>query len=209
MTPLLVVFEGPDGSGKSTLMGAVRSRLMRDKSPVESLAFPTHNGAVGRLIRQVYSNEVQVYEPAMLHLLVADQIDHEPMVHGWLLTGNDVLFDRHVPVSSWVYQTEHHSLQRHQAVVQPESLQTPDLLFLLDVPEATLQQRLKARSELNPRYESLDTDRIAQQKARYMAYCVMHGGVVLDGERPVQHNVEVVLQHMQAARVAKEAKAHE
>ena len=70
----LIVFEGPDGVGKSTLSLALADRLRAMGLPCQHLSFPGKDaGTVGRLVYEVHHNPekygIQVVTAASLQAL--------------------------------------------------------------------------------------------------------------------------------------------
>lgn len=174
----LLAFEGIDGSGKSTLA----------KSVVEKLngilfRFPTHNGAVGKLIRRVFSGEETVDPAVMAFLMAADQIDTEKDVRAALHTGRSVIMDRHTMVSAWAYQTEIWPVNAVMHLVTSEGFVRPDVIFIVDVPTDIAIGRIQGRGGKDGYYENVDRAAMEQRRNRYIAYQLMHPGntVLLNG----------------------------
>lgn len=85
----LIVFEGIDGSGKST-----QAKLF----PADSkLAFPRYHTFVGRLIKIVLTKKwaSQLNPRAVAFLFGLDRWLAKPMITGWLKQGQTVVLDRY------------------------------------------------------------------------------------------------------------------
>lgn len=106
----LVVFEGPDGVGKTTLVEAVQGRLSSEIArPVVQLSFPGRQlGTLGRHVYELHHDPgkfgVSSIAPASLQLLhVAAHLDTiEYAIRPRLSRGEVVLLDRYW-WSTWVY----------------------------------------------------------------------------------------------------------
>jgi thymidylate kinase len=105
----LIVMEGPDGVGKTTLAQALTERLRSVGICCERLSFPGHEeGTLGRLIYDFHHNPlyfgVHSVSPSSLQLLhVAAHIDMiEKTIIPTLAKGNYVVLDRFW-WSTWVY----------------------------------------------------------------------------------------------------------
>lgn len=138
----LFVFEGPDGVGKTTLIGAVAQELAVDGYNVAIHAFPGREpGTLGALVYALHHDSallgVENITPASLQLLhVAAHLDTiDRAIRRLLESGAVVLLDRFW-WSTWVYGT--------QAGVRPDTLQamielerrhwgevSPDVIYLL------------------------------------------------------------------------------
>jgi dTMP kinase len=100
---LLIVFEGIDGTGKSSQMSLL-ARVLREKGlPVIETREPTM-GRYGRRIRELYNNRNQVSRKEELELFLADRREHvENLLLPALGEGKIVLCDRYF-LSTAAYQ---------------------------------------------------------------------------------------------------------
>lgn len=100
--PSLIVFEGLDGSGKSTQAGLLAKDLSASGRRTVLTAEPTDR-PIGRLVRQVLRGEVRTSPRALALLYAADRSDHLMSVRSWCESGNTVIADRYF-YSSMAYQ---------------------------------------------------------------------------------------------------------
>lgn len=105
----LIVLEGPDGVGKSTLHAALATALERAGHQILSLAFPGNDpGSIGELVYRIHHNDgslgVRGVSPlAKQALHIAAHIDAvERLIRPALKNGQTVLLDRFW-WSTWVY----------------------------------------------------------------------------------------------------------
>lgn len=186
----LIVFEGMDGSGKSTLSKNVVEQL-RWVGERKHFAFPSKDGEVGKLIRKSFTREVTLgdglldgtQDRVLGYLMAADGVDREHLVLGHIADGTSVVCDRHPTVSGWVYQRGCMTTDELLAIQQRQWFRRPDITFVLDVPATTAAVRIDVRNEAkNPIFERSDRAYIEKLRQRYMAYAAMHDDVVvLDG----------------------------
>jgi len=100
---LLIVFEGIDGTGKSTQMSLLARALQKKGLPVIETREPTM-GQYGRRIRELYTNRRQVSPEQELELFLADRREHvESLLLPALREGKIVLCDRYF-LSTAAYQ---------------------------------------------------------------------------------------------------------
>lgn len=154
MSGAFVVFEGPEGSGKSTQLRRLADRLREKGFDVVATREPGGT-AIGELIRSILlAREGDAMLPATEALLYAGaRAQHVgQLIEPALLRGSIVLCDRFVD-SSLAYQSGGMGLPMTD-VVALQHLSTrgvePDLRVLLDLPvEVGLARRLGAPDEVN------------------------------------------------------------
>ncbi|MCL5788610.1 MAG: dTMP kinase [Candidatus Marsarchaeota archaeon] len=127
---MLIVFEGIDGSGKSTQAELLTRRLVASGVNASWSKEPTH-GLVGRLIREHVLSKPDLTDPVTIALLyAADRAGHLSDVRK---EGRDVLiFDRYY-YSSIAYQG---ALGASRSFIESVNsfAPVPDMVFLLDLP---------------------------------------------------------------------------
>ena len=141
-----IVFEGLDGSGKSTQIALLESRLKAQGREVYRTAEPT-DGGTGRRIRAALSGEKPCTKAELAALFLADRIAHNTGQNGFrrrLDAGVDVLCDRYY-YSSFAYQGLETDLDWVAAMNRncPE-ITKPDLCVFLDVDYRRCKERLDA-----------------------------------------------------------------
>ena len=139
----LIVFEGPDNVGKSTLAEHLTNRLREAGVRCEQLAFPGHlPGSLGRLVYDLHHNtsglgfgKINATSLQMLHIAA-----HIDVIEGHILpalrAGCWILLDRFW-WSTWVYGgSSGVSEPSLETMIELEQLHwgivTPDVLFLVE-----------------------------------------------------------------------------
>ena len=74
---LLVMIEGPDASGKTTLAGRLRDTLRDRGLKVALWRFPNDRNPIGDLIRATFAGRATVSREAMLWLFMAEAVDQQ------------------------------------------------------------------------------------------------------------------------------------
>jgi dTMP kinase len=143
------VFEGIDGSGKSTIAEAFADRLMADGRSVVRTAEPTSTW-LGDQVRR--GNREARSDFAEMFLYVADRAEHSVHIAEWLKAGSTVVCDRYVG-STLAYQSV--SLRPHlggralewlKAVNEPVIVR-PDATVLLRIEPEMAMDRIAGRKE--------------------------------------------------------------
>lgn len=146
-----VAFEGPDGSGKSTLVRNVGDLLGQDAPTICTLE-PGGN-PLGIGIRKLLKDgDLQPLTPTAARriLFEADRIAQQQQVEKWLLEYQWVLSDRHCPVSNACYGAAEGSdrelIQRVEAIDPNRRL--ADLVVLVDVDMDVAWDRRKPSTDV-------------------------------------------------------------
>lgn len=186
-----IIFEGPDGSGKSSLCRMLGAALERARERVRMMAFPSRESAIGALIRDTFEGKASVNPDAMMWLFVAEGKDMETHVRRHVAEGDWLLCDRHTSISGRVYQGEVHGIDRVDQVTQPAHFIVPDRIYLVDVPAQIALERRNARGEArNALYEPEKLERLDAMCKTYRAQREhFAASVIVDGTKPLEENV--------------------
>jgi dTMP kinase len=173
----LIVLEGIDGGGKSTLVDGLVGRLARRRWPVARWHEPT-DPDLG--VRASKADRADPRHAAMLFTL--DRTIARPELER-LLSSADVVADRSF-YSTLAYQgsrlapgdrMELEALQRSATV-------PPDLVILLDLPPEEAMRRIGSRGQKRSPLERLAT--LRRVARAYRAYARKERWTVLDARRP-------------------------
>ncbi len=189
-----IVFEGIDGSGKSTAIRAVADALNRDDVVVTREETETWRGdAVRRHI------EERGDPWATLHLFLADRAAHVPEIQAHLDAGETVLCDRFL-----------HSTLAYQSVTLAEDLENPidhlrdlhapwciqpDHVLLFDVDPTVALERIHGRGEATP-YEKLEF--LEAVRAAYHGLAESDGFTVIDASQESRAVADAARQAVEA-----------
>ncbi|KAB7769114.1 dTMP kinase [Xanthomonas maliensis] len=150
---LLVVIEGIDGAGKTTLARRLAETLSAAEIPVVCSKEPT-NGPWGTQLRQsAATGRLSADEEATL--LIRDRRDHvEQLIAPALARGEVVILDRYFP-SMIAYQGAA-GLPLDNLMALNAFAPRPDVLLLLDLPPATGLARIRARGDAPNHFETAE-----------------------------------------------------
>ena len=139
----LVVFEGPDGVGKSTLSEKLANELRNSGVSCEHFSFPGRDeGTLGKLVYEVHHNPAShsvsnIVEASRQLLHIAAHIDSiEARIEPALREGRWVILDRFW-WSTWVYGKQGSVDEKIlEAMIEVERLRwadiRPDVVFLIE-----------------------------------------------------------------------------
>lgn len=192
MRNLFVVFEGLDGSGKSTQIDLLDAKLREAGMPTLITAEPTEL-PIGRLIRDVLEHRQTAHPQMVAALFAADRLAHlhdpEAGILAELKAGKTVIASRYY-FSSLAYQADCADLDWIAALNQQAKTTRPaDVTFFLDLPPEVSMERINANRERIDLYENLDK-LTAVRKAFQRAFEYWDDAteriVKLDARRPVE-----------------------
>lgn len=175
----LIVFEGTDGSGKSTQFEMLAKRLRQEGTDFHKLVFPQYSEPSSALLRMYLSGEfgknpqdVNAYAASSFYA-VDRYASYQKVWKDYYLQGGLVLSDRYT-TSNAVHQTS--KLARKE---QPEFLRwlyefeydrlglpKPDLVIYLDVPTALTEGLMRRREKAT----HTEAD-IHEKDGAYLAVC--------------------------------------
>lgn len=175
---LFIVFEGIDGSGKSSCIQDLAAELSAGHEVVVT-AEPS-DGAIGRMLRDEKENFPPMAESL---LFVADRAHHTVQIKEWMNVGKIVLCDRYY-ASTLAYQSS--SLDGHAGNVEwlwelnrPVVLE-PDLTFLLDVPPENGLERTACRKQVS-KFEKKEF--LSRVRNTYLDIAKERGFEIIDASR--------------------------
>jgi len=187
-----VVFEGGEGSGKST-----QARLLAERTGAR-FAFEPGDTPVGERLRDILLNPAtgDLDPRAEALLMAADRAHHvATVIRPTLASGRDVVCDRYVG-SSVAYQ----GYGRALGAAEVAALSTfatdgllPDAVVLLEVPEAVAAERLAAAGKPD-RLEAAGIEFHRRVAAGYRAQAAADPGrwLVVDGTGSIEEVAERV-----------------
>jgi len=154
-----IVFEGIDGSGKSTQIERLGKKLKTNDIDVYQ-TFEPSDGSVGTMIRKMLQGELEIDQRTIALLFAADRTDHILNKKNGILNmvekGQVVLCDRYY-FSSYAYHSQYLDMDWVIAINSINAdLLKPDLHIFIDVDPERCFQRLKARRKTLELYEKIE-----------------------------------------------------
>jgi len=154
MTGKFIVFEGIDGSGKSTQFKLFCNMLRERGHEVVETREPTRE-PIGDLISRRLKMKTDL--PSHLNGLVytllfyADRVEHNNMIERELEKGKIVVSDRYYHSTLAYQQTQGFDtdfiLDLHKKLVEKGYVKKPDTTFLVDLPAETAIKRIDSREK--------------------------------------------------------------
>lgn len=187
-----IVFEGPDGSGKTTQQKTVASVLGTAVCECE----PT-TGEIGKQIRRALGGEVDCAPETLALLFAADRCEHVRALEKLLEAGETVLCDRYV-FSSIAYQ----GLELDTAWIAEINRRAterllPDAVVYVDLPTESCMARIARGRDHTEIFET--TERIAKVRENYERAFAMFPNLKLiriDGAQPMEDVTRDILEKL-------------
>lgn len=187
MTSKFIVFEGGEGSGKSSHV-QLTVDFLRQRSHNAVATHEPGGTAVGQVLRRLILEETLATRTELL-LFLADRAQHvAEQIQPWLERGNSVVCDRFTG-STLAYQVGARQLQPENLIQQMEQFARanlePDLTIYLDVDPAVGVQRKKTQPghDLNS-FDEFDLEFHQAVRDYFLRYAAEHDHwVVLDASR--------------------------
>lgn len=145
MKNLFIVFEGIDGSGKSTQCDLFYQYLGREKIPSVKLFEPT-NGETGRRIRKILSSPEMPDSLSLIDLFINDREEDNRLNIGPALErGETVVMDRYY-YSNAAYQGDGRvSSTEIIRMNREKKFPKPDRVYFIDIPVDLAIERINIR----------------------------------------------------------------
>jgi dTMP kinase len=191
---MLITFEGPDGSGKSTAMAAIAERLRERGIDVFTTREPGA-GMLGEQIRSILLDGPDIDPKAELLLFLADRANHvATIIRPALEQGKTVLCDRFTD-STIVYQGFAQGLNQ-DFIRKANHFSTgglvPDFTILFDLEPHIGLARLGTPDRIDR--QPLEFHQRIRVGFLKEAHSEPGRWIVLDASRPREHLVEEVLE---------------
>ncbi|OMI14992.1 dTMP kinase [Leptospira weilii] len=153
--PIFAVFEGIDGSGKSTLCKSLVEKLVERGIPSVNFTEPT-NFETGKYLRKFLRGEIELGKEEQIDAFLNDREESlRQNILPSLESGRNVLLDRYM-YSTAAYQSDDDLLP--ESIIEKNlrrNFKIPDLLFYLDLSPEIALERLNRRKEEKERFETL------------------------------------------------------
>lgn len=178
---LLIVVEGIDGAGKTTLVESLRQHFAATEAGAVASKEPTH-GKWGNMLRET-AHSGRLAPDIEFEMLIKDRAEHvHELIAPAMHDGRSVILDRYF-FSNAAYQgaagLDPKSILEANRAFAPE----PDVLILLDLDPATGLERIRTRGDVANAFEREDTLAIARQI--FLDHMPERpSGVVIDARKP-------------------------
>ncbi len=149
----LIVFEGIDGSGKTT-QAAMLHEYLREKGYDAILTREPTDTIIGGVIRSILKGHIKMTEKVLPFLFAADRINHiEEVIKPALEEGKIVVCDRYY-LSNLAYQWDGFPLEWLEEL--EKFVIKPDAIIILDIPPRVAIERMEKERFYFMMYEKME-----------------------------------------------------
>ena len=142
-TPLFIVFDGMDGTGKTTQMRLLSERINALGTETVLTAEPS-SSSDGLALRRALAGKDPANNSRMAALFLLDRIGHNQEIEGWLSEGKTVISDRYY-YASMAYQGQGDAFEWVARMnLDCPHIRKPDGAILLDMSPEDSMARIRA-----------------------------------------------------------------
>lgn len=153
----LVVFEGIEGSGKSTQARLFYEELVK-RGEKCILTFEPTDSMIGKMIRELLKSGNPIDIRTLQMLFIADRSEHiERLIKPKLEEGFTVVTDRYAP-STIVYGSsfgKKYGLKMSYLINSHKPLVAPDLVFFVGISPEKAFERIQRRGSVKERFDEM------------------------------------------------------
>ena len=187
MSPSYIVFEGIDGSGKTTQASLFCQSVRKNGITAIQLLEPTY-GRYGRRIREHIKKHDHISRARQHELFTLDRREHvekkiKPLLRFVRDNPSFVIVQDRCYLSAPAYQAENEDEMRRMLKEQQKIAPQPDIIFLLDVPADVAVERLRGTGKSPTLFEEAEALENARQRYLSLANDGSKPIVVIDASR--------------------------
>ena len=206
--PLFIVFDGMDGTGKTTQMRLLCERLNALGIETVLTAEPT-DSPDGRALRRALSGKEPASNSRLAALFLLDRIGHNTEIDGWMAEGKTVISDRYY-YASMAYQGQGDNFEWVARMnLDCPHVKKPDGAILLDMNPEDSMARIRANrtSDELEIYETVaQQEKIRARFARVTEYLKDRDLIItVNAAGTVEEVAERIWAAYETIRAAKEA----
>lgn len=180
MSGRFIVFEGIDGSGKTTQLERLYERLTAAGYDIRTTREPS-SGPCGILLRQALRGFINLDAATLALLFAADRTDHMQQIKKMLQDGKTVLCDRYV-LSSIAYNSDALSAEWILSINDAARRDLlPDLTIVFDLPVDEAMARIDSRGGAKEQFEEKEKLQRIRDHYLHWAEQLPEKIVIIDG----------------------------
>lgn len=176
---MLISIEGIDQSGKKTQTELLVEKLKENGIKATKMSFPDYETSVGKLIKRILSNKIQVPLEVKHMLLSANRWELKPKIEELIEQKYSIVFDRYYQ-SNWAY-----GLANNLSIEWLKSLDShlprTNLTIVLDIqPNVSFR-----RKERNRDIHEQDSDYLSRVRRCFISLASKNKWLIVDGNLPI------------------------
>ncbi|MDK6028328.1 dTMP kinase [Ignisphaera sp. 4213-co] len=143
---MLIVFEGIDASGKTTLSNLVKEYLLKKGFKVKMFSYPNYASIYGSIIKLFLESKIDLAYQELFFLYILDMFREKQEVREAIASGNIVLIDRYY-TSTIAYQCSlGFNYEIAKKIIEYLDMPKPNIIIYLDVePKIAIERKIKQK----------------------------------------------------------------
>ncbi len=192
-----IVFDGLDGSGKSTQIELLINDFKSQGKQIEMIHYPDYEGGIGKLIHDFLYKKYDFSPETQFLLYFADFIKDKEKIKAWLEQGKVVIADRYFTTTISYQCSKGFDLDRALKIAKEFDLLVPDLVIYIDVSaDVSMERKFKEKGNLD-RHEG-DREFLVNLRDVFKKLAINQTfakWAIIDGEKPVEEVFKQVKQY--------------
>lgn len=191
---LLIVFEGLDGSGKTTQINLLKDWFEKNNKLVHVTKQPTHYYREDKRVRDYLDNGIAPNMYSIALLAAADRTyQNEVEIKPILGKGINIISDRYVYSSFSFFKSRGIEYQEIQTL--NKNIKEPDIVIFLDVKPEKALERVKLRDGENVKFEEKNTDTFINVRNNFLEI-LPEKTLVIDSSRGIEEVHNTILEYI-------------
>lgn len=195
---MLIVFEGIDASGKTTVSKLVREYMQRRGFAVSIFSYPNYASIYGSIIKLFLESKIELTYQELFFLYILDMFREKPVVEKALSAGHIVIMDRYY-TSTIAYQCSlGFDYEMAKKIIEYLRMPKPDTIIYLDIePRKAVERKAKQK-----KLDVFEKDIEFLEKVRKMYWKLINEGypvknwVIVDADKSIDHILNYIIERL-------------
>ncbi|MEM0027583.1 MAG: dTMP kinase [Ignisphaera sp.] len=196
---MLIVFEGIDAAGKSTMSRMVVEHIRRKGLEATLFSYPNYTSIYGSIIKLFLESKIRLTHQELFFLYILDMYREKPKVEKALSSGYTVIMDRYY-TSTIAYQCSlGFDYEMARKIIEYLDMPKPDTIIYLDIePRKAVERKAKQKN-----LDVFEKDIEFLEKVRKMYWRLIGEGyptknwIVVDASKGINEVFSYIIERLQ------------
>ena len=197
---LLIVFEGLDGSGKTTQINLLEEWFKRNKKLVHSTRQPTDFYRNDKRVKDYLEDGIIPNMYSIALLAAADRTyQNEVEIKPTLSKGINIISDRYLYSSLAFFKAR--GIAYEEISRLNKNIEKPDVVIFLDVKPKKALERIKIRDGENIKFEEKNDNTFIQVRNNFLEVLPKEKTLIVDSTKDVKLIHELIIKYIEKVEV--------